>query len=294
MGTLREDNSFSPREQKIIHTICSGIFSQFIHPRFLEVFEITSTLLQFSVLHEYYDYQETPKLYSQKYYNKYYTKPLEKFLGDKQRAFACYCFICWFCSDYHQIPDIENQFLAGTDSQQIVKKLLNKFFSSLKEQELKRDYELLDSFSKNYQKIDSQYVSDLVSFIQQLIAFRKELFSSIDHITALLTDTTCFCNWITNDALKTYYLVDFGKALPLKTELTENYYASKWFTENQRFLFYDDCLGKQILTFEELDDLVNMQLLYGFLINFTKKLDLHTIIASEKFLECDISSLNSF
>lgn len=186
-----------------------------------------------------------------------------------------------------EFEKIEKRFQTDQDFKNIAHTLLKEKYHALKIYEIERDIVYLESFSKSFQLQDTKYFPDLTNFLSELINFRKEVFSSIDHIMELLTNMTYFNNWISTDALKTFYLVDFGEELSSDTEITENYYASKWIVKNQQFLYYDDQLGRQILNMNQLDDLINIQLLSTFLISPVKLFHFKTKIASSDFLECE-------
>ncbi len=287
-GMLRDENNFNKQEKEIIHNICQKIFSHQIHPRLKFALEISASLLQYSFLRENYQVDANSGSITYKYYKSFFEKPLQAFSGDIKKAFCCYSFLSWFCRDYREFETVERQFQSDTDYKKVVYTLLKEKYYALKTDEINRDAQYLESFSKYFQKPDTKYFPDMVSYLSKIINFRKEVFASIDIIMELLTNMPCFQKWISTDALKTYYLVDFREPLSPDTEITENYYASKWIVENQQFFYYDDNLGKQILSMEELDNLINIQLLSSYLINPVKLFDFNTKIASGEFLECEI------
>ncbi|MCK5125555.1 MAG: hypothetical protein KAR42_04805 [candidate division Zixibacteria bacterium] len=288
LGSLREDNLFNHQEQELINNICNGIFSNHQHQRLKYALEASASLLQYSFLKENYYIDDNEESTSARYYELFYRKPFEEFSGSIARAFCCYTFLSWFCSDFQEFGDIEKLFQVNTDYRKLANDLLKEKYFALKQEEIKNDALYLDAFSKYFNRPDTKHFPDLTKYLSELINFRKEQFSTIEHILKLLTDLTYFNKWLANDALKTYYLVDFGKPLSPETEITENYFASKWIVENSQYLFYDDHLGKRILTNNELDDLINIQLLSSFLISPFRLFPFRTKIASSDFLECDL------
>lgn len=288
LGTLRYDNPFTQQERVIIHDICKTIFSAKIHQRLKYSLEISASLLQYSFLHESYELNDNDGSAPLQYYQSFFDKPLQAFSGDITKAFSCYSFLSWFCIGYSEFEIIEQRFQIEQDFKKTVYALMKEKYYTLKIGEIDRDIAYLGSFSKSFVNPDTKYFPDVKNFLSELINFRKDTFSSIDHVMELLTNMDYFYNWISKNALKTNYLVDFGEELSLHTEITENYYASKWIVKKQQFLYYDDQLGKQILNMNQLDDLINIQLLSALLISPVKLFHFNTKTFNSDFLECEI------
>lgn len=287
LGTLRDDNAFSLKEQDIINGICLRIFTNHTPQRLKYALEMSASLLQYSIFHDEYRTDEGASTASKQYYELFYLKPVELFSGDITKAFCCYTFLSWFCSDYREIEEIERLFLTSTDVKKTTSTLLQDGYYPSKQDEISTDIQYLNECSDYFHGLAGSHFPDLAKFLSELINFRKEVFSSIDSVVNLLTDMPHFKKWITNDTLKVHYLVDFGKPLSLDTEITKNYYVSKWIVENQQFLHYDDQIGKQILAMNDYDDLINIQLLSSFLISPVRLFHFRSKIANAEFLECE-------
>lgn len=286
LGVIRSANEFSNSEKGIIKGICRGIYEYNIPESLQFVFDISASILQYSALRDYYDLSKRANSDLYRYLQVHFQNPLEEFGGDLDRAFCCYTFLSWFCTSYHELETIKNIYLRTKDYKTHTVKLLKGKLNGIIENELKRDKEYLYEFEKAFVKPGTELFPDVISFLSKLIDFRLSLLENEDLLIEIMTSTQVFIKWLSGQAIKTNYLVDFGRALPANTEITENYFVSKWITQNQRFIFYDDKLGSKIISNKELDNLANIQVLASELISPRKLYPFKSIICSEEFLGC--------
>ena len=286
LGILRPGNPFNRDERRLIGKICSQIFENNLNEPFKHALEVSASLLQYSCFSDRYNISNYYEFSPIEFYKAYFEKPLRLFSNNIERAFSCYTFLSWFCLGQKEFYKLEKKFQSDPNYKDIVYSLLKDRFYARKQHEIEQDLKYIKTFSENWARPITKFVPDLVDFLSKLISFRQNLFSSIDQIVELITDISYFKQWSVEEALKTYYLVDFGNPLLLDTEITENYHASKWIVENQQYLYYDDQLGTKIIEMDDFDNFINMQLLSSFLVSPVRLFPFTTRTASEEFLEC--------